>query len=170
MKLIEFKVQDNWKQWVQNNYLPYNLLVSQRKAPETEKWRTTFSQNFCLDNLGNFMIWNWFKLVVNQYSLQILSWNNCLSTLREKKFYPKLHIFPVSSVQFSRSVVSDSVTPRTTASQASLSITNSLSLPRLMSELVMPSNHTIFCHPLLLLPVIFPSIRDFSNQSVLHIR
>ena len=76
-----------------------------------------------------------------------------------------------SSVQFSRSVVSDSVTPWTAARQASLSITNSQSLPKLMSiELVMPSSHLILCRPLLLLPSIFPSIRIFSNESVLHIR
>ena len=73
---------------------------------------------------------------------------------------------------FSCSVVSDSfLTPWTTASQASLSITNSQSLPKLMSiELVIPSNHLILCHPLLLLPSIFPSIRVFSNESVLRIR
>ena len=54
--------------------------------------------------------------------------------------------------------------------QASLSITNSQSLPKLMSiELVMPSNHLIFCRPLLL-PSIFPNIRVFSNDSALHIR
>ena len=58
-----------------------------------------------------------------------------------------------------------------TACQASLSITNSWSLPKLMSiESVMPSNHLILCHPLLFLPAIFPSIRVFSNESVLHIR
>ena len=58
-----------------------------------------------------------------------------------------------------------------TACQASLSITNSWSLPKLMSiESVMPSNHLILCHPLLFLPAIFPSIRVFSNVSVLHIR
>ena len=75
------------------------------------------------------------------------------------------------SVQFSHSVVSDSVTPWTTACQASLSITNSQSLPKLMSiESVMPSNHLNFCHPLLLLPSIFPTIKVFSNESVLHIR
>ena len=69
-----------------------------------------------------------------------------------------------SSVQFSRSVVS-----WTAAHQASLSITNSLILLPLMSiESVMPSNHLIFCP--LLLPSIFPSIRVFSNESVLHIR
>ena len=62
-------------------------------------------------------------------------------------------------------------TPWTVALQASLSITNSRSLFKLMSiELVMPSNHLILCHPLLLLPSIFPSIRVFSNESVLHIR
>ena len=58
-------------------------------------------------------------------------------------------------------------TPWTAAHQASLSITNSQSLLKLMSiELVIPSNHLILCHPLLLLPSIFPSIRVFSNESV----
>jgi len=62
-------------------------------------------------------------------------------------------------------------TPWTSARQASLSITNSRSLLKLMSiESVMPSNHLILCHPLLLLPSIFPSIRVFTNESVLHIR
>ena len=62
-------------------------------------------------------------------------------------------------------------TPWTAARQAFLSITNSQSLLKLMSiELVMTSNHLILCHPLLLLPSIFPSIRVFSNESVLHIR
>ena len=75
------------------------------------------------------------------------------------------------SVQFSHSVVSDSATPWTAARQASLFITNFRSLPKLMSiELVIPSNHLIFCCPLLLPPSVFPSIRVFSNESVIHIR
>ena len=75
------------------------------------------------------------------------------------------------SVQFSCSVVSDSATPWTTARQASLSITNCWSLSKPMSiESVMASNHLILCHPLLLLPSIFPSIRVFSNESALHIK
>ena len=62
-------------------------------------------------------------------------------------------------------------TPWTAARQASLSITNSWSLPKPMSiESVMPSNHLILCHRLLLLPPIPPSIRVFSNESALHIR
>ena len=62
-------------------------------------------------------------------------------------------------------------TPWTAGCQASPSITNSLSLPKLMSiESVMPSNHLILCYPLLLLPSIFPNIRVFSNESVLCIR
>ena len=62
-------------------------------------------------------------------------------------------------------------TPWTAACQASLSITNSQNLIKLMSiESVMPSNHLILCCPLLLLPSIFPSIRVFSNESALHIR
>ena len=63
------------------------------------------------------------------------------------------------------------MTPWTAACQASLSITNSRSLCRLMSiESVMPSNHLILCHPLLLLPPVPPSIRVFSNESTLHMR
>ena len=74
-------------------------------------------------------------------------------------------------VQFSCSVVSDSVTPWTAARQASLSITSSQSLLKLMSfESVMPSNRLNLCHPLLLPPSIFPSIRVFSNESTLHMR
>ena len=75
-----------------------------------------------------------------------------------------------SSVQ-SLSRVQLFATPWTAARQASLSITNSQSLLKLMSiELVMPFNHLILCCPLLLLPLIFPSIRVFSNESTLHIR
>ena len=75
------------------------------------------------------------------------------------------------TVQFSRSVVSNSVTPWTAASQASVSINTSRSLLKLTSlELVMPFNHLILCRPLLLLPSIFPSIRVFSKESVLHIK
>ena len=67
--------------------------------------------------------------------------------------------------------MSDSATPWSAECQASLSIINSWSLPKLMSiESVMPSNHLILCHPLLLLPSIFPSIRVFSKESVLPIR
>ena len=78
----------------------------------------------------------------------------------------------LSSVQFSSVAQSCFfATPWTAERQASLSITNSWSLLKLMSiELVMPSNHLILCHPLLLPPSIFPSIRVFSNESVLHIR
>ena len=71
--------------------------------------------------------------------------------------------------QFRRSVISDCLQPH--GLQASLSITNSWSLLKLMCiELVMPSNHLIFCRPLLLPPSVFPSIRVFSNESVLCIR
>ena len=73
------------------------------------------------------------------------------------------------SVQFSRSVISDSATPWIAARQASLSITNSQSLLKLMPiESVIPSSHLIPCRPLLLLPPIPP--RVFSNESTLHMR
>ena len=82
---------------------------------------------------------------------------------------------PPLSVQFSSvrllSRVQLFVTSRTTACQASLSIRNSQSLPKLTSiESVMPSNHLILCYPLFLLPSIFPNIRVFSDESALHIR
>ena len=76
-----------------------------------------------------------------------------------------------SSVQFSHSVVSNSLQPHELQRQASLSITNSQSLLKLMSiESVIPSSHLILCRPLLLLPPIPPSIRVFSNESTLCMR
>ena len=67
--------------------------------------------------------------------------------------------------------MSDSATPWTAAHQVSLSITNSWSLPKLISiESVMPSNHLILCCPLFLLPSIFPSIKVFSNAAALRMR
>ena len=84
--------------------------------------------------------------------------------------YILCHATCVSSVQ-SLSHVRLFVTPRTAACQASLTITNSWSLLKLMSiKLVMPSSHLILCHPLLLQPSIFPSIRVFSNESVPRMR
>ena len=84
-----------------------------------------------------------------------------------------LHHLPPSSVQFS-SVAQSCPTlcdPMNHSIQASLSITNSRSSPRLTSiESVMPSSHLILCRPLLLLPLIPPSIRVFSNESTLHMR
>ena len=84
--------------------------------------------------------------------------------------YNKGNIWQFSSVQ-SLSHVWLFAAPWTTTRQASLSINNSWSPPTPMPiELVMPSNHLFFCHPLLLLPSIFPSIRVFSNESPLRIR
>ena len=101
--------------------------------------------------------------------LQILSTSNC--TLGVQSYpLPFPHDWTFSSVQL-LSRVQLFATPWTAARQASLSITNSQSPPKPMSiESVMPSNHLILCHPLLLLPSIFPSIRIFSNESALRIR
>ena len=106
--------------------------------------------------------------------------NNCkramlLLSVKFSAVTLKNHLSVLTSVQFS-SVQSLShvwlfATPWTAACQASLSITNSRNLLRLMSiESVMPSNHLILRHPLLLPPSVFPSIRVFSNESVLGIR
>ena len=81
------------------------------------------------------------------------------------------NLIQLLTVQFSHSVMSDSVNPWTAVHQVFLSITNSWSLLKLMSiEMVMISNHLILCHPLLLLPSIFSSIRVFSNELALCIR
>ena len=93
-----------------------------------------------------------------------------LAQVSLNQVYPGLTegLLQFSSVQFSHSVVLTLSDP--TECQASLSITNSLSLLKLMSiESVMPSNHLILCRPLLL-PSIFPSIRVFSNESALRVR
>ena len=88
----------------------------------------------------------------------------------DKLFQQLINSNQFSSVQ-SLSCVRLFATPWTAARQASLSITNSRSLPKPMSIVsVMPSNHLILCRPLLLLPSIFPSIRVFSNESALRIR
>ena len=99
---------------------------------------------------------------------------NCTRRCSEKLVLNFLWTGPVSfvfsSVQ-SLSCIRLSVTPWTSARQDSLSITNSHSSPKPMSiESVIPSNHLILCHPLLLLPSIFPNIRVFSNESALCIR
>ena len=92
---------------------------------------------------------------------------SCRSSI-QSSIHLCVYIFTLSSVQFSR--VRLFATPWIAALRASLSITNSRSLLKLMSiELVMPSNHFILCH-CLLLPSVFPNIRVFSNESVLHIR
>ena len=104
------------------------------------------------------------RLWINNYqNSTIIKKNNIKLSTTSDRYFTK-------DIQFS-SVVSDSVTPWTAAHQASLSITNSQNLLKLMSiETVMPSNHLIVCRPLLLPPSIFPSIRVFSNKSAFHIR
>ena len=95
-------------------------------------------------------------------------WDHWLSRCKMINFDICLTWF--SSIQ-SLSHVQLFVTPWTAALQASLSITSSWSLLKFMSiESMIPSNYLILCHPLLLLPSVFPSIRVFSSESVLHIR
>ena len=120
------------------------------------------------------MIFTFFKVICLGNILQ----KNC-KLFKTRTFFYFFICFASNktSVQFSRSVVSDSLQPMNCSTpglpfhQASLSITNSPSLPKLLSiESVMPSSHLILCHPLLLLPPVPPSIRVFSNESALRIR
>ena len=113
-----------------------------------------------------------YLLEISKCSLKVEEFvciNTCVCTSWEQSSWLRL----LSSVQFGQSLshVRLIVTPWTAARQASLSVTNSQSLLKHISiESVMPSNHLILCHPLLLLPSIFPSIRVFSNELALCIR
>ena len=109
----------------------------------------------------------WSKPDKDKYHMITYMWNLKYDT---HELIYKTETGSFSSVQ-SLSRVRLFATLWTAAHQAFLSITNSWSLPKVMSiEVVMPSNHLILCRPLLLLPSIFPSIRVFSNESALRIR
>ena len=115
----------------------------------------------------NFRFFNLLFLNTTYITFIVSTATFCFGSTR---IYLILHLIPICSVQ-SLSRVWLFVTSWTEACQASLSITNSWSLLKLMSIVsVMPSNHFILCHPLLLPPSILPSIRVISNESVLHIR
>ena len=102
------------------------------------------------------------------YGIKKKTRHTLLIKLAWQKHKNRLPYRTKKDITISQSVVSDSATPWTAACQASLSFTNSRSLLKLMAiESVIPSNHLILCHPLLLLPSIFPSIRVFSKESVL---
>ena len=111
-------------------------------------------------NMGRKQMLYWSR---NFHNCESLTWCHSFSVLLLCSWIIS-HVVSVSHVQLF-------VTPWTAAHQASLSFTISWSVLKLMSiESLMLSNHLILCHPLLLLPSIFPSIRVFSNESALHIR
>ena len=148
-------------------------------------WRTNQSspvKNISLASLPHLIykdLYIFFKQLspMNLAKIGTLSWGQ-YTLIVKKVIYKSNHSMNVPILlllfhqfQFSPSVVFDSETPWTAAHQASLSITSSRSLLKLMPiELVMSSTHLILCCPLLLLPSIFPSIRVFSSESVLRIR
>ena len=157
-------------------------------------------QYFCLENPMDRGAWQTMGLqkVGHDWATTWCDDDNLYSNLSKKNVFLFLNLEPCRKVYhfcafqcyLEYSIISDTdivsnqfnsvqllspdrlfVTPWTAAHQTSLSITNSQSLLKLVSiELVMPSNHLILCHPLLLPPSIFPNIRVFSNESVLHIR
>ena len=106
----------------------------------------------------------------NAFELVLMKWLKLEPIIQSEVSQKEKHQYSISSVQ-SLSHVRLFATPWVAALQASLSITNSWSSPKLMCiESVMRSSHLIFCRPLLLLPLIPPSIRVFSNESTLHMR
>ena len=129
--------------WTQTHFVSSNAILTLNHTQSLAGWVSTSEDT--------------------QMRLQLLLWSH-LS--QEHVFF----MLP-SLLLFSHSVVSNCATLWTAARQASLSFTISQNFLRLMSiKLVMPSNHLILCHPLLLLLSVFPSIRVFSGESALHIR
>ena len=131
-------------------------------------WELDYKESWAPKN------WCFWTVVLDLLAVQgtlksLLQHHSSKVSILQIKFFSS-PIIQFSLVQ-SLSCVRLFATPWTAARQASLSITNSLGLLKLMSiKSVMPSNHLILCRPLLLLPSIFPSIRVFSSESVLHIR
>ena len=145
-----------------------NLWIQERKSwqehwnsrkRECEYWARSHTRGDFIWSLWEYYM-NWLLEFLSTLTIWIQhQWD-------KYKFVCCLFVFLISSVQFSRSVVSDFLRPREL--QVSPSITNSRSPPKPMSiQSVMPSSHLILCLPLLLLPSIFPSIRVFSSESVL---
>ena len=133
------------------------------KTPQQSYFHIKFSTEF-VRTFGMF-----FNVPLT-LSASTLGWTDCTNILFLFNSFYKSGYSGFSSVQ-SLSRVRLFATPWIAACQASLSITNSRSSLKLTSiKLVMPSSHLILCHPLLLLPSIFPSIRVFSNESTLRIR
>ena len=120
-------------------------------------------------SLPHFISWYFFcKVTTLPIPYSAYSVHQDLYVWLKKNTWHCTLVFQFNSLAHSCPILCD---PRTATRQASLSITNSQSLLKLKSiESVMPSNHLILCHPLLLLPPIFPIIRVFSNESVLYIR
>ena len=139
--------------YILNNNSPFLLPISQGTSD-------FLSSTLCL-----------YEFDYSRYLILVESCSICLwQLILLNRAFQCSSCYQFSSVQsFSR--VQLFATPQTVARQASLSITNFWSLLKLMSiESVMPSNHLILCHPLLLQPSVFPSIRVFSSESVLHFR
>ena len=137
---------------------------------------TQDSPRICNNNNSSYGINRWNIFLENtlyrtkDWDMSVVSLTSAISNLSMVQWFVFHSILTFSSDQL-LSCVQLFVTPWIAASPASLSITNSQSLLKLMSvKSVMPSNHLILCHPFLLLPSVFPSIKVFSNESVLYIR
>ena len=152
---------------MQQYFFLRSVSQGKRNKSKTSKWDLIKLKHFCTA-----------KETINKTKRQPMEWKKIFAVGETykgliQKIYKQLIQFKWKNTQLNQkkakqfsSVVSDSVTPWIAAHQASLSITNFRSLLKLMSiESVMPSNHLILCHPLFLLPSIFPNIRVFSNES-----
>ena len=139
------------------------VILSHVMSSSLSSGRQSFIQSPCL-----FSVWYLFTALRHFHIIDYSARYYQLLDIQSFIAYGCYLYLEASSVQF---VPQSCLTQRTAARQASLSITNSWGSLKLTSiESVMPPNHLILCHPLLLLPSIFLSIRIFSNESVLRIR
>ena len=162
MKCASMAYSETWKQWMNNEWVNGYVadMALRQRASLRQYQKSWVSRKY---SLAIFIyIWMSLKIYMRSPTLQADSLPS------EPPGKPK-DIYEKFVCQFS--CVWFFATPWTAECKASLSITNSRSLLKLMSiESVMPFNHLILCHPLFLLSSIFPRIRVFSNESLLHIR
>ena len=146
-------------------YFAYLLISLPSPSPADNQWSFYCLRGFSFPRIS----YSWNHKEPSQMSFFCLV--ICIS-VSSKSILITLTFYPVRSVQFSHSVVSDSLQPRESqhARPPCPSPTPGVYSKLMSIELVMASNHLILCHPLFLLPSIFPSIRVFSNESAVHIK
>ena len=172
LKALErLKKEPNYGCWIRREWANYKRFRGGKNLKNSEgcciqmALQRSLVCSLLQDPKGKFQMMTWEKCLCRKDNIEVqtgITHHNLGSTSNGKQCHR--YGFQFSLVQFSCSVMSNSMTPWTAAHQTSLPITTSHSLLKLLSIMsVMPSNHLILCHPLLL-PSVFPNIRVFSNE------